>query len=131
MPLLTSWRNSFLTLSYPGHFPDHIMSMDLLQDMTAGPPSPSKGKGVDASNKTWRASWWDFYPLLERPKRCAHILVWQDILIIISQADAMVPIICHIHRPRYTGFDYRSPFLILQAVRSAFPAAYYRVAGFL
>ena len=49
------------------------MGVDLLQDLTGGPPSPSKGKGVDVGNKTWRASWWDFYPLLERPKRCVHI----------------------------------------------------------
>jgi len=33
-------------------------------------PSPSKGKATDAGHKTWRASWWDFYPMLERPGRC-------------------------------------------------------------
>ncbi|KAF8965263.1 hypothetical protein BDZ97DRAFT_1918412 [Flammula alnicola] len=37
--------------------------------MSMGPPSPSKGKGIDTGSKTWRAGWWDFYPLLERPKR--------------------------------------------------------------
>lgn len=33
--------------------------------------SPPKGKGDDSNHKTWRAGWWDFYPILERPKRQA------------------------------------------------------------
>lgn len=43
--------------------------MDLQHDVIMGPSSPSKGKGVDTGNKTWRVGWWDFYPLLERPRR--------------------------------------------------------------
>ncbi|KAF9013889.1 hypothetical protein BDQ17DRAFT_1230808 [Cyathus striatus] len=36
--------------------------------MTTSPAhSPSKGKARDTTH--WRSGWWDFYPLLERPKR--------------------------------------------------------------
>lgn len=55
-------------------FPEYNMGMDILHDAISGPPSPSKGKGTDANNKTWRTGWWDFYPLLERPKRYAHVV---------------------------------------------------------
>ncbi|KAH9484366.1 hypothetical protein JR316_0003847 [Psilocybe cubensis] len=44
--------------------------MDIIQDSSnTGPSSPQKGKGVEADPKSWRAGWWDFYPLLEHPKR--------------------------------------------------------------
>ncbi|KIM49322.1 hypothetical protein M413DRAFT_21564 [Hebeloma cylindrosporum] len=34
-----------------------------------GPSSPPKAKASENGTKNWRAGWWDFYPLLEQPKR--------------------------------------------------------------
>ncbi|KAJ3517171.1 hypothetical protein NLJ89_g668 [Agrocybe chaxingu] len=59
--------------------------MNNMQD--AGPSSPSKGKSSDTGGKSWRAGWWDFYPVLETPKRAIQ---WSNSSLIFT-ADPTQP----------------------------------------
>ncbi|KAF4615030.1 hypothetical protein D9613_003116 [Agrocybe pediades] len=60
------------------------------------PSSPSKGKTTETGAKNWRAGWWDFYPLLERPKRP---LQWSQSSIIFT---------AHPTQPSITGRHFSS-----------------------
>ncbi|KAF9535274.1 hypothetical protein CPB83DRAFT_841502 [Crepidotus variabilis] len=65
---------------------------------TDGAPSPAKG-GADSghtTSKTWRSGWWDFYPILERPRRP---IVWSQSSVIFT---------AHPSQPLITGRHFSS-----------------------
>ncbi|KDR81679.1 hypothetical protein GALMADRAFT_239795 [Galerina marginata CBS 339.88] len=89
--------------------------MDTSQDSNTNPSPPSKGKGVETNSKNWRAGWWDFYPLLERPKRP---LQWSQSSIIFT-AHPTQPIITGRHFSSSKQFVLPSPPPIMTS-----PASY-------
>ncbi|KAF5330923.1 hypothetical protein D9619_005436 [Psilocybe cf. subviscida] len=90
---------------------------DTLRDTIMGPPSPSKGKGVDTGAKTWRTGWWDFYPLLERPKRP---LQWSSSSVIFS-AHATEALVTGRHFSSSKQFSLPSPTPIVASPSSYDP----------
>lgn len=83
--------------------------------MDGGPASPSKG-GADSSHttsKTWRSGWWDFYPILEKPRRFVQstIPIVDELMkqirpIVWSQSSVIFT--AHPTHPRVTGRHFSS-----------------------
>ncbi|KAF9484725.1 hypothetical protein BDN70DRAFT_872266 [Pholiota conissans] len=91
--------------------------MEILQDGYIGPSSPSKGKGIDTGSKTWRAGWWDLYPLIERPKRP---LQWSQSSVIFT-AHPTRPLVAARHFSSSKQFVLPSPTQIIASPGSYDP----------
>ncbi|KAF8163366.1 hypothetical protein B0H34DRAFT_650242 [Crassisporium funariophilum] len=90
--------------------------------MSSGLGSPSKGKGTDS---TWRASWWDFYPLLERPRRQIQ---WSNSSVIFT-AHPTKPLITGRHFSSSKRFVLPSPAPVALSPASYDPPSVITVAA--